>query len=84
MPHTQLDVLFSYLIEGFEPQKRATLMNMYNSCIRAEEDNHRRELEDLKKGIVNEVLSLISVQADTKNAVMQIQDLKKSLNDLTK
>ena len=56
---------------------------MYNSFKRAEEVNRKRELDSMKNEIVNEVLSRISIQADTKGAVLQIEELKNALRGLT-
>lgn len=83
MHNAQSDILFRYLIDSFEPQKQATLINMYNSFKRAEEVNRKRELDSMKNEIVNEVLSRISIQADTKGAVLQIEELKNALRGLT-
>lgn len=79
----QMDILFRYLIEDCSQQKQATLMNMYKCAMLAEKENRRRENEMLKKEIVSDVLSQLSVKADVTDAVCQIDALKNALQNLT-
>ena len=79
-----MDILFRALIAEFDPQKQATLMNMYKSALLAEKENRKREFATMKKEVMNEVLSQISVNADTKDAVLQIDALNNALRNLGK
>ena len=80
----QIEVLFDALIEQYDKDKQATLKMMYLRCVQAEEARQRQEREKLKREIVAEVLQQISVSADTKEAVLKIEELQKILNNLIK
>ena len=41
--------MFSYLISGFEKSMQATLNMMYARSNMIDEENHRREMEQMKK-----------------------------------
>ena len=80
----QMDALFDMLISQFDREKQATLKMMYWRCVQAEEARRRQEYDKLKKEIVVEVLQKISVSADIKDAMLQIEELQKILNNLIK
>ena len=80
----QMDALFDMLISQFDREKQATLKMMYWRCAQAEEAIWCQEYDKLKKEIVVEVLQKISVSADIKDAMLQIEELQKILNNLIK
>ena len=53
----------------------------YQSC-RIDEENHRREMAQMKKEITDEVLSCISTQIDVAAIVEEIEYLRRLIDDL--
>ncbi len=84
MINRQKDYLFQYLTRQFEPQVQGTLNRMYAHCKIIDEDIHRRELEQLKKEIVNEVLNRLSLSTDVQEAIGKIKELRIAIDNLTK
>lgn len=84
MINRQKDYLFQYLTRQFEPQVQATLNQMYTHCKIIDEDIHRRELEQLKKEIVNEVLNRLSLSTEVQEAIGKIKELRIAIDNLTK
>ena len=84
MINREKDYLFQYLIRYFDPQIQGTLNQMYARYRSLEEDNRRRELEQLKQEIVNEVLNRLSLSADVQKAVKAIKELNSEINHLSK
>lgn len=80
MQDYQEENLFDALIRNFDSQTRIQLKSMYCANRILKNNTHRQEIEQLKKEIVEEVLSRISVNADTSKAIKEI----KSLNDAIK
>ena len=76
--------MFNYLAKQFEPQTQITLNQMYNNYRNIEEDNWRREKEQLKDEIVNEILSRLSLSTDVQEAVKHIENLGNAINNLGK
>ena len=64
MKNVQKDYMFDYFIQGMDEKMQATLNMMYlNSCM-IDEENHRREMEQMKEEIIQEVLSRITATVD--------------------
>lgn len=80
----QMDALFDALIGQYDKETQAKLKMMYLRCVQAEEVRRHQEYDKLKKEIVVEVLQKISVSADIKDAVLQIEELRRILNNLIK
>ena len=76
--------MFNYLAKQFEPQTQITLNQMYNTYRNIEEDNWRREKEQLKDEIVNEILSRLSLSTNVQEAVKHIENLGNAINNLGK
>ena len=57
---------------------------MYNNYRNIEENNWRREKEQLKDEIVNEILSRLSLSTDVQEAVKNIVNLGNAINNLGK
>ena len=77
MRNTQKDWMFQSLISGMDKSMQATLNMMYHNSMMIDEMNHRREMEQMKEEIVQEVLSRISATVD----VTEIFDAIDGLND---
>lgn len=56
------DWLFQSLISGMDKSMQTTLNMMYHNSMMIDEMNHRREMEQMKEEIVQEVLSHISAR----------------------
>jgi len=56
--------MFQYLISDMDKNKQATLAMMHNHSRNIDEMNHRREMEQMKKEITEDVLSSINIQIE--------------------
>ena len=63
MANIQKDILFDHFISGMEKEMQATLRMMYLNSCNIDEANRRREMEQMKEEIVQDVLSRISASA---------------------
>ena len=72
--------MFRYLISGLDQKMQAQLSSMFahNKIMAGEE--HRREMEQMKREITEDVLSRISIRLEDE-ALKQLRDM---LNDLGK
>ena len=82
MRNTQRDAMFDYFINGLDSKMQATLNMMYMNSMRIDEANHRREMEQMKKEITEEVLSRISIMFETGEALEKIKSLNKAIEQL--
>ena len=84
MRNTQKDWMFQSLISGLDKSMQTTLNMMYlNSCM-IDEENHRREMEQMKEEIVQEVLSRISATVDVTEIFDAIDGLNEKIESLGK
>ena len=84
MRNIQKDCMFDYFIQGMDEKMQATLNTMYlNSCM-IDEENHRREMEQMKEEIVQEVLSRISATVDVTEIFDAIDGLNEKIESLGK
>ena len=74
--------MFSYLISGFEKSMQATLNMMYARSNMIDEENHRREMEQMKKEIADDVISRISATVDVSEIFDAIDRLNDKINGL--
>ena len=77
MQNTQKDWMFQSLISGLDKSMQATLNLMYHNSMMIDEENHRREMAEMKEEIIQEVLARISATVD----VTEIFDAIDGLND---
>ena len=82
MRNRQKDFMFSYLISGFEKSMQATLNMMYARSNMIDEENHRREMEQLKREIEADILSRLSATVDVQEILDQIEELRRAIEDL--
>ena len=71
--------MFHYLISGLEKSMQATLNLMYARSCMYDEYNHKREMEQMKIEITEDVLSRISATADVSEAIEEIEELLNNL-----
>ena len=84
MANIQKDILFDHFISGMEKEMQATLRMMYlNSCM-IDEENHRREMEQMKEEIIQDVLSRISLTVDASEVFDAIDGLNEKIESLGK
>lgn len=84
MANIQKDILFDHFISGMEKEMQATLRMMYlNSCM-IDEENHRREMEQMKEEIIQEVLSRITATVDVTEIFDAIDGLNEKIESLGK
>ena len=84
MANIQKDILFDHFIKGMEQEMQATLRMMYLNSCQIDEANHRREMEQMKEQIVQEVLSRISATVDVTEIFDAIDGLNEKIESLGK
>ena len=82
MRNTQKDFMFNYLISGFEKSMQTTLSMMYARSCMYDEYNHKREMEQMKKEIADDVLSRIFATVDVSEIIEQIEELRRAIDSL--
>ena len=82
MRNIQKDCMFDYFIQGMDEKMQTTLNMMYlNSCM-IDEENHRREMEQMKKEIADDVISRISATVDVSEIFEAIDGLNDKIDSL--
>ena len=84
MRNTQKDWMFQSLISGMDKSMQTTLNMMYHNSMMIDEMNHRREMEQMKEKIVQEVLSRISATVDVTEIFDAIDGLNEKIESLGK
>ena len=84
MRNPQKESMFDYFINGMEKEAQATLKMMYLNSRQIDEANHRREMEQMKEEIVQEVLSRISATVDVTEIFDAIDGLNEKIESLGK
>ena len=78
----QKDILINSLISGLDKTAQATLNMMYARSCAYDELNHKREMEQMKKEIADDVLSRISATVDVSEIIEQIEELRRLIDSL--
>lgn len=84
MRNRQKDFMFDCLISGFEKSMQLTLNQMYYQSCKIDEENHRREMEQMKDEIAEYVISRIKATVDVSEIVEEIEELRKAIESLGK
>ncbi len=84
MRNTQKDWMFQSLISGMDKSMQTPLDMMYHNSMMIDEMNHRREMEQMKEEIVQEVLSRISATVDVTEIFDAIDGLNEKIESLGK
>lgn len=84
MRNIQKDCMFDYFIQGMDEKMQTTLNMMYHNSCMIDEENHRREMEQMKEEIVQEVLSRISATVDVTEIFDAIDGLNEKIESLGK
>ena len=75
---------FLNFTSGFEKELQAQMRLYFTHQMMLDEYNRKREREQLKREIISEILSQISVSVDIAEAVSNIKDLQDEINKLGK
>ena len=78
----QNDILFDSLISGLDKSLQATIKMMYTHSQMINDLNHKREMEQMKKEIADDVLSRISATVDVSEIIEQIEELRRAIDSL--
>ena len=84
MRNRQDDYMFEYFIKGLDQTAQITLRQMYNNSRIADEVNHRREMEQLKKEVAQYVIDHIKATVDISEVLLEIEELRKAIDSLGK
>lgn len=82
MANIQKDILFDHFISGMEKEMQATLRMMYLNSCNIDEANRRREMEQMKEEIVQDILSRISATVDASEIFDAIDGLNEKIESL--
>lgn len=82
MRNAQKDWMFQSLISGLDKSMQATLNLMYHNSMMIDEENRRREMEQMKEKIIQEVLSRISATVDVTEIFNAIDGLNDKIESL--
>ena len=82
MRNTQKDWMFQSLISGLDKSMQATLNLMYHNSMMIDEENHRREMAEMKEEIIQEVLARISATVDVTEIFDAIDGLNVKIESL--
>ena len=78
MNHRNDDSIFNHLISGLDSKLQAQLSYMYAHNRIQEEFMRRKEMEQMKQEIINEVLSRITIRLEDE-ALLKLRDLLNGL-----
>ena len=78
----QNDILFDSLISGLDKSLQATIKMMYTHSQMINDLNHKREMEQMKKEIADDVLSRISATVDVSEIIEQNEELRRAIDSL--
>ena len=84
MRNRQQDYMFEYFIKGLDQTAQATLRRMYANSRLIDEENLRREKEQFKQEVAEYVISHIKATVDLSEVLMEIDKLRKALDNLGK
>jgi len=76
------DSLFQHFIRGMDSKMQAELSHIYHQNRIKNQWLQQREREQLKKEIMEEVLSRISIMFETGEAIQKIHSLNKAIEQL--
>ena len=78
------DDIFENFLKGMDKEMQAQLRYWYTHSMMLDEINRKKEYEQLKQEIIEEVLARISVSVDITEAVAQIKKLQDEIDKLGK
>ena len=84
MYNSNKDTIFYHLISGLDKSMQATLNIMYAKSKMEDEEKHRREMEQMKQEIAEYVIAHITATVDISEILMEIDALRKAIENLGK
>ena len=76
------DDFFRYFISGMDSKMQAELSYMYAHNKLASQEEHRREMEQMKREIEADIISHLSATVDMQEILDQIEELRRAIEDL--
>lgn len=74
--------LFRYFINGLDSKMQADLSYRFAHNKLLAKEEHRREMEQMKKEIVADILANLSLTVDITDVLRQIEELRRAIEDL--
>lgn len=74
--------LFRYFINGMDSKMQADLSYRFAHNKLLAKEEHRREMEQMKKEIVADILANLSLTVDITDVLRQIEELRRAIEDL--
>ena len=78
------ETLFENFIKGMDKELQSQLRLLFTRQMMMDEFNRKRELEQLKKEIVEEVLARIHLSIDANDVIAKIKELDEAIKKLGK
>lgn len=74
--------LFRYFINGMDSKMQADLSYRFAHNKLLAKEEHRREMEQMKKEIVADILANLSLTVDITDVLRQIEELRRAIDSL--
>ena len=74
--------LFHYFISGMDSKMQANLSYRFAHNKLLAKEEHRREMEQMKKEIVADILANLSLTVDITDVLRQIEELRRAIDSL--
>ena len=84
MSNRNKETLFENFIKGMDKELQAQLRYLFTHQMMMDEINRKRELEQLKKEVVEEVLARIHLTIDASEVIAKIKELDEAIKKLGK
>ena len=78
------ETLFENFIKGMDKELQSQLRLLFTRQMMMDEFNRKRELEQLKKEVVEEVLARIHLSIDANDVIAKIKELDEAIKKLGK
>lgn len=76
------DDFFRYFISGMDSKMQADLSYRFAHNKLLAKEEHRREMEQMKKEIVADILANLSLTVDITDVLRQIEELRRAIDSL--
>lgn len=76
------EFIFDSLIQGLDKSVQATLKMTFNRCMIRDEWQHKQEMEQMKREIIDELTTRLSATIDAEELHKAIKGLNKEINSL--
>lgn len=76
------EFIFDSLIKGLDQSAQATLKMAFNRCMLRDEQQHKWEMEQMKREIIEEITANLSASIDAEELVKAIKGVNKEIDGL--